>query len=38
MSARLLLIDDDARLGEMLGEYLRARGCATLECPRTQLG
>jgi DNA-binding response OmpR family regulator len=26
MSARLLLIDDDARLGEMLGEYLRARG------------
>lgn len=26
MSTRLLLIDDDARLVEMLGEYLRARG------------
>jgi DNA-binding response OmpR family regulator len=26
MSARVLLIDDDARLVEMLGEYLRSRG------------
>jgi two-component system, OmpR family, phosphate regulon response regulator OmpR len=26
MSPRLLLIDDDARLAEMLGEYLRSRG------------
>jgi DNA-binding response OmpR family regulator len=26
MSARILLIDDDARLVEMLGEYLRSRG------------
>jgi two-component system OmpR family response regulator len=26
MPARVLLIDDDARLVEMLGEYLRSRG------------
>jgi DNA-binding response OmpR family regulator len=26
MSIRLLLVDDDARLAEMLGEYLRSRG------------
>jgi two-component system, OmpR family, phosphate regulon response regulator OmpR len=26
MSTRVLLIDDDARLAEMLGEYLRSRG------------
>ena len=26
MAARVLLIDDDARLVDMLGEYLRSRG------------
>ncbi|MGD0835767.1 MAG: response regulator transcription factor [Polyangia bacterium] len=32
MSARLLLIDDDARLAEMLGQYLRSRGFAVDVC------
>ncbi len=32
MPARILIVDDDARLVEMLGGYLRARGYATDAC------